>query len=105
MVSATHNNVTPAKLEEFEATFKHFDKDDTNVSRAAGRMALMKQTLMLWEMHSALASLGIVYAVRQRAEVYLEESDGSRMRRSRRCTHSSRGTLAWSHTRRGWRYS
>ena len=32
MVSATHTNVTPAKLEEFEATFKHFDKDDTNVS-------------------------------------------------------------------------
>ncbi|ORY28583.1 calponin homology domain-containing protein [Naematelia encephala] len=49
MVSATHTNLTPAKLEEFEATFKHFDKDDTN-------------TLMLWEMHAALASLGIVYA-------------------------------------------
>ena len=32
MVSATHTNVTHAKLEEFEATFKHFDKDDTNVS-------------------------------------------------------------------------
>lgn len=32
MVSATHTNLTPAKLEEFEATFKHFDKDDTNVS-------------------------------------------------------------------------
>lgn len=32
MVSATHTNITPAKLEEFEATFKHFDKDDTNVS-------------------------------------------------------------------------
>lgn len=32
MVSATHTNVTPAKLEEFEATFKHFDKDETNVS-------------------------------------------------------------------------
>ncbi|ORX34112.1 calponin homology domain-containing protein [Kockovaella imperatae] len=47
-VSATHTNLTPAKLEEFEATFKHFDKDDTN-------------TLQLWEMHSALASLGIVY--------------------------------------------
>jgi hypothetical protein len=31
MVSATHTNITPAKLEEFEATFKHFDKDDTNV--------------------------------------------------------------------------
>lgn len=35
MVSATHTNITPAKLEEFEATFKHFDKDDTNVSRMA----------------------------------------------------------------------
>lgn len=31
MISATHTNITPAKLEEFEATFKHFDKDDTNV--------------------------------------------------------------------------
>ena len=31
MVSATHTNVTPAKLEEFESTFKHFDKDETNV--------------------------------------------------------------------------
>jgi hypothetical protein len=31
MVSANHTNITPAKLEEFEATFKHFDKDDTNV--------------------------------------------------------------------------
>jgi len=32
MVSATHTNITPARREEFEATFKHFDKDDTNVS-------------------------------------------------------------------------
>lgn len=36
MVSATHTNITPAKLEEFEATFKHFDKDDTNVSPGGG---------------------------------------------------------------------
>jgi hypothetical protein len=50
LVSAQHTNITPAKLEEFESTFKHFDKDDTN-------------TLVLWEMHSALASLGIVYPV------------------------------------------
>jgi hypothetical protein len=35
MVSATHTNLTPAKLEEFEATFKHFDKDDTNVRTCA----------------------------------------------------------------------
>lgn len=33
MVSATHTNITPARREEFEATFKHFDKDDTNVGR------------------------------------------------------------------------
>ncbi len=36
MVSATHTNVTPAKLEEFEATFKHFDKEDTNVRDSLG---------------------------------------------------------------------
>ncbi|RSH92750.1 hypothetical protein EHS25_008196 [Saitozyma podzolica] len=59
MVSATHTNLTPAKLEEFEATFKHFDKDDTN-------------TLMLWEMNSALASLGIVYAEDELAAIYSE---------------------------------
>lgn len=50
MVSATHTNITPAKLEEFESTFKHFDKDGSNV-------------LTVYEMHSALASLGIVYPV------------------------------------------
>lgn len=39
MISATHTNLTPAKLEEFEATFKHFDKDDTNVRFSAlGRL-------------------------------------------------------------------
>lgn len=32
MVSSAHTNITPAKLEEFESTFKHFDKDGTNVS-------------------------------------------------------------------------
>lgn len=50
LVSAQHTNITPAKLEEFEATFKHFAWEETN-------------TLGMWEMHSALASLGIVYAV------------------------------------------
>ncbi|EIW72853.1 hypothetical protein TREMEDRAFT_42026 [Tremella mesenterica DSM 1558] len=59
MVSATHTNITPAKLEEFEATFKHFDKDDTN-------------TLTLWEMHSALASLGIVYADEEIEVIYAQ---------------------------------
>ncbi|KAK4688455.1 hypothetical protein P7C73_g1661, partial [Tremellales sp. Uapishka_1] len=57
MVSATHTNLTPAKLEEFESTFKHFDKDDTN-------------TLNVYEMHSALASLGIVYADEEIDAIY-----------------------------------
>lgn len=43
MVSATHTNITPAKLEEFEATFKHFDKDDTNV-RPPRKTGLMTDT-------------------------------------------------------------
>lgn len=32
LVSAQHTNITPAKLEEFEATFKHFAWEETNVS-------------------------------------------------------------------------
>jgi hypothetical protein len=46
MVSATHTNITPAKLEEFEATFKHFDKDDTNV-RPLRSSKLMKDIVDL----------------------------------------------------------
>ncbi|WVF70936.1 hypothetical protein IAT40_005731 [Kwoniella sp. CBS 6097] len=59
MVSAQHTNVTPAKLEEFEATFKHFADDELNV-------------LGVWEMHSALASLGIVYAEEEIGVIYSE---------------------------------
>jgi hypothetical protein len=41
MISAQHTNLTPAKLEEFEATFKHFDKDATNVGvYALGRSGI-----------------------------------------------------------------
>ena len=43
-------NLTPAQIEQFESTFRYFDKDETN-------------TLNLSEMAAALASLGIVYAV------------------------------------------
>jgi Ca2+-binding EF-hand superfamily protein len=42
-------NLTPAQLEQFESTFRYFDKDETN-------------TLSLTEMTAALASLGIVYS-------------------------------------------
>ncbi|WRT65944.1 uncharacterized protein IL334_002895 [Kwoniella shivajii] len=59
MVSAQHTNVTPAKLEEFEATFKHFAHEESN-------------TLEVWEMHAALASLGIVYAEEEIAIIYTE---------------------------------
>ena len=43
-------NLTPAQLEQFESTFRYFDKDETN-------------TLNQFEMSAALASLGIVYSV------------------------------------------
>jgi Ca2+-binding EF-hand superfamily protein len=44
------SNLTPAQLEQFESTFRYFDKDETN-------------TLNQSEMTAALASLGIVYSV------------------------------------------
>uniref|UniRef100_A0A8H7XS96 Actinin-like protein n=1 Tax=Psilocybe cubensis TaxID=181762 RepID=A0A8H7XS96_PSICU len=49
IVSRNMTNLTPAQLEEFESTFRYFDKDETN-------------TLNLAEMIAALASLGIVYS-------------------------------------------
>lgn len=45
------SNLTPAQLEQFESTFRYFDRDETN-------------TLNISEMAAALASLGIVYPVR-----------------------------------------
>ena len=53
MVSAQHTNITPAKLEEFESTFKHFDKDDTNVShlqsKADPRLLFCGKCTLLWQ--------------------------------------------------------
>ncbi|CCO29137.1 Alpha-actinin A AltName: Full=Actin-binding protein A [Rhizoctonia solani AG-1 IB] len=43
------SNLTPAQLEQFESTFRYFDRNETN-------------TLELAEMIAALASLGIVYS-------------------------------------------
>lgn len=45
------SNLTPAQLEQFESTFRYFDRDESN-------------TLNISEMAAALASLGIVYPVR-----------------------------------------
>ena len=50
-------NLTPAQLEEFESTFRYFDKDETN-------------TLHLSEMIAALASLGIVYSEEDLDTIY-----------------------------------
>ena len=44
------SNLTPAQLEQFESTFRYFDRDGNN-------------TLSVPEMTAALASLGIVYSV------------------------------------------
>ncbi|KAF7298852.1 putative actin cross-linking [Mycena indigotica] len=49
IVSRNLTNLTPAQLEQFESTFRYFDKDETN-------------TLSQSEMAAALASLGIVYS-------------------------------------------
>ncbi|KAF8478104.1 actinin-like protein [Russula ochroleuca] len=48
IVSRNMTNLTPAQIEQFESTFRYFDKDETN-------------TLNVSEMAAALASLGIVY--------------------------------------------
>ncbi|CAG8579286.1 13577_t:CDS:2, partial [Racocetra persica] len=48
MVARNMTNLTPAQLEEFEGTFRHFDTDSSN-------------TLNPYEFKAALASLGIVY--------------------------------------------
>ncbi|KIM25787.1 hypothetical protein M408DRAFT_330981 [Serendipita vermifera MAFF 305830] len=49
IVSRNMTNLTPAQLEQFESTFRYFDKDESN-------------TLAPSELAAALASLGIVYS-------------------------------------------
>ncbi|KAJ1512695.1 hypothetical protein HMI56_003693 [Coelomomyces lativittatus] len=48
IVASTMSNLTPAQLEEFESTFRHFDKDLSN-------------TLSPLEFKASLAGLGIAY--------------------------------------------
>lgn len=49
IVSRNNTNLTPAQLEQFEGTFRYFNRDESN-------------TLNLAEMIAALASLGVVYS-------------------------------------------
>jgi Ca2+-binding EF-hand superfamily protein len=63
------SNLTPAQLEQFESTFRYFDKDETN-------------TLNQSEMTAALASLGIVYSVRISSEYRAAQTDLRRRTRT-----------------------
>lgn len=56
-------NLTPAQLEQFESTFRYFDKDETN-------------TLTVSELSAALASLGIVYSVGRSTATYEDDHSG-----------------------------
>lgn len=56
-------NLTPAQLEEFESTFRHFDNNQTN-------------SLSSVEFNAALASLGIMYEDEEFAGVFAQCSEG-----------------------------
>lgn len=53
IVSRNTTNLTPAQIEQFESTFRYFDREESS-------------TLDQFEMAAALASLGIVYSVSTR---------------------------------------
>ncbi|KAG8895831.1 hypothetical protein FRB99_000322, partial [Tulasnella sp. 403] len=59
IVSRNMTNLTPIQLEQFESTFRYFDKDSSN-------------TLTVSEMTAALASLGIVYSDEDMNTIYDE---------------------------------
>lgn len=62
IVSRQHTNLTPAQLEEFESTFRYFDKDSSN-------------TLTVPELGAALASLGIIYTEEDIAQIHTQLSE------------------------------
>ncbi|KAG9003122.1 hypothetical protein FRB90_011241, partial [Tulasnella sp. 427] len=59
IVSRNMSNLTPVQLEQFESTFRYFDRDETN-------------TLTLAELTAALASLGLVYSDEDMATIHDE---------------------------------
>jgi Ca2+-binding EF-hand superfamily protein len=63
IVSRNMTNLTPAQLEEFESTFRHFDNNQTN-------------SLSSVEFNAALASLGIMYEDEEFAGVFAHCSGG-----------------------------
>ena len=63
IVARTSTKLTPSQLEEFESTFRHFDRDQTN-------------TLGINEFSSALAALGIIYSDADTLAVHEQLSGG-----------------------------
>ncbi|KAK3818727.1 MAG: actinin-like protein [Benniella sp.] len=63
IVSSSMTNLTPAQLEEFESTFRHFDGNQTNMLTAI-------------EFKAALASLGIEYDDAEFEGVFVKCSQG-----------------------------
>jgi len=63
MVSRNLTNLTPAQLEEFETTFRHFDRDNSN-------------TLAPLEFKAALAGLGEVYTDAEFEDIFKSVSKG-----------------------------
>ncbi|CAG8582418.1 4830_t:CDS:10 [Diversispora eburnea] len=63
IVSRNMTNLTPAQLEEFEGTFRHFDTDGSN-------------TLNIYEFRAALASLGILYEDDELESAFYQASAG-----------------------------
>lgn len=57
IVSRNMTNLTPVQLEQFESTFRYFDRDETN-------------TLSLTETSAALASQGLVYSDEDMTYIY-----------------------------------
>lgn len=63
IVSRNMTNLTPAQLEEFESTFRYFDKDNSN-------------SLSPPELSAALASLGLFYEDREFDKIFSQVAEG-----------------------------
>lgn len=64
MVSRNLTNLTPGQIEEFESTFRHFDRDHTN-------------TLGMLEFKAALAGLGEVYTDAEFDRIFRSVAQGT----------------------------
>jgi len=64
IVARTSTKLTPAQLEEFESTFRHFDRDQTN-------------TLGVNEFSAALSALGIIYSDSDTLAIHEQLSAGT----------------------------